>query len=226
MKTSVRLLALCLLGLAASAQATIKGVTDKGDEVLLEDDGTWHYVKVPAEVTAAQVATNDTRFTRARDAAFPVRSTRNDAVVYMNPKQWSFTKAKATGDIEYTFRNTEGDVYAALTTERISAPLEKLGDVILGNVRQAAPDAEVVMKEYRVVNDRKLLYMRMTATIQGMKFVYMGYYFSDDSGTTQLVAWTSRNLAQTNAPRIEAFLNGLTASAPPAAASASTNTAQ
>ena len=40
--------------------------------------------------------------------------------------------------------------------------------------------------------------MQMAGTITGMKFTYIGYYYSDASGTTQLVAYTGTSLGGKN----------------------------
>ncbi len=213
-----RLLALCLIGLSLNVHATQRAVTEKGDEVVLEDDGTWHFVKPPAPgAENAQIALNNTRFTRPAAATFPVRSSRNTAVAYIDPKKWRFTKAQNGADAEYSFQSMGGDLYGYMITERIALPLDTLGEIALNNLRKVAPDAEVQLKEYRYVNDRKMLYMRTNATVRGVKLVYSGYYFSDDNGTTQLVAATSPNLVQADGAAIQAFLDGLVV--PPAAAS-------
>lgn len=213
-----RILALCLLGLCLGAHASQRGVTEKGDEVVLEDDGTWHYVKAPASGTEnVQIGLNGTRFTRPAAATFPVRSSRNNAVVYIDPKKWKFKQSQKGVDAEYSFQYVDGDLYGTMITERMAMPLDTLGEIALNNLRKVAPDAEVQKKEYRYVNDKKVLYMRMAGTMRGIKLVYCGYYFSDDNGTTQFLAFTSPNLAQASAGTIEGFLDGITFA--PAAAS-------
>jgi len=210
MSHPARLLVSCLFLLSFATQATQRGITEKGDEVLLEDDGTWHYLKAPPEGAASSpVSVNASRFTRAKEASFTVRSSRNNAVVYINPKKWTFSKSAKNGASEYTFQSTDGDLYGMLITERISMPLDILGAAALNNMRKVAPDAELLKQEYRYVNDRKMLYMRVGATMQGMKLVYAGYYYSDEGGTTQLVAYTSQNLAQQRTAAAEEFLGGL-----------------
>ena len=47
------------------------------------------------------------------------------------------------------------------------------------------------------------------AVSEGVKFIYLGYYYADDSGTTQLVAFTSPKLVAENKQDIYEFLNGL-----------------
>ena len=49
--------------------------------------------------------------------------------------------------------------------------------------------------------------MQMDGTIQGIKFSYFGYYYSDKSGSTQLLVYTASNLADKYKIEIENFLN-------------------
>jgi len=67
---------------------------------------------------------------------------------------------------------------------------------------------EVKKEEYRVVNGLKVLYLEMNGTIQGMKFVYMGYYYSDAGGSVQLLTYTFQSLAKEVKPDAMEFLNG------------------
>ena len=68
---------------------------------------------------------------------------------------------------------------------------------------------KVVSEEYRNVNGIKVLMMQMAGTIQGMKIVYCGYYYSNDTGTIQLLTYTGENLLKSYHNDIETFLNGL-----------------
>jgi len=76
-------------------------------------------------------------------------------------------------------------------TEGVEFDMEALTDIALTNARGVAPDIKIIEKEYRNVNDRKIIYMQMNGTIQGGKFTYVGYYHSNASGSTQFVAYTS-----------------------------------
>ncbi len=204
-----QLLAL-IFAIATSAvvhAAELRAVTERGDEVILMDDGRWQYVKPPREPDS-EIAINPGRFKRGNEANFAVRSTKNRASVYINPKKWTFAKAKPGAEREFTFRLASGDLYAMLITERMVVPLETLIPAVLNNMRANAPDAEIVKQEFRQVNDQKVLHLQMAATMQGMKILYRGYYFTDESGTSQLVTYTSQSLAATHAADADEFLNG------------------
>ncbi len=51
--------------------------------------------------------------------------------------------------------------------------------------------------------------LNMTATIQGIKVFYYGYYFSGPSGTVQFVTYTTQNLMDKYYRTMEELLNGL-----------------
>ncbi|MCT4622940.1 MAG: hypothetical protein N4A46_04895 [Schleiferiaceae bacterium] len=190
-----------------SANAQINAITETGETVLLHKDGTWEYLdRVEAE--AAAIAVNATPFVKAKDASFLVKSQNVNIGVWINPKKWSFTKGLQSDDAEYDFTKKGDDVYAMLISEKIEIPLETLKDIALENARSVAPDIEVSKEEYRTVNGQKVLCMQMDGTIQGMKISYYGYYFSNENGTIQLLAFTGQNIFKSKLKEIEEFLNG------------------
>jgi hypothetical protein len=50
--------------------------------------------------------------------------------------------------------------------------------------------------------------MQMSGTIQGISFVYYGYYYSHESGSVQFLAYTSQDLLNNYSDDIEELLNG------------------
>lgn len=200
--------ALVLASITASAAQ--RAVTDKGDEVILEDNGSWRYLNAQKDRDAANAPTafNEHRYSKPANASFALKSSRNKAMVYLDPKKWTFSKGKDGADNEYSFRLLSGDLYGRLITERMNIPLETLPQIVLSNMRAAAPDAEIVKQEYRWVNDRKLLHIRMHGTAAGIKVAYIGYYYSDESGTSQFITYTSQNIANTMMREAEDMLNG------------------
>ena len=85
-----------------------------------------------------------------------------------------------------------------------------MAQIALENAKKAAPDARIVKEEYRVVNGNKVIYLEMEGTIQGIKFKYLGYYYSGRSGSTQYLTYTGANLVGEYKKDIERFLNGFT----------------
>jgi hypothetical protein len=126
----------------------------------------------------------------------------------MNPKSWSFTKGTDNDAFEFQFQKKGGDLYAMLISEKIQIPIETLKGIAIENAKGAAPDIKLTKEEYRNINGIQVLMLQMSGTIQGMRFTYYGYYYSNSNGTIQLLAYTGENLFNDYQNDIELFLNG------------------
>ncbi len=96
-----------------------------------------------------------------------------------------------------------------LISEKTQIPVETLKAIALENAKNAAPDVRIIKEEYRTVNGITALMMQMSATIQGIRFIYFGYYYSNANGSIQLISWTGENIFQSSSSELEEFLNGL-----------------
>jgi len=205
-KAIVLFVTVCFAHLYTSAQ--ISAVTSKGDEVTLYTNGTWKYTnKVD---TAIEITTNKTPFKKPATATFDVKSNITPEVtIAINPKKWDFKKSDAGAASEFNFDLKAKDAYGMIITERIQIPLLTLKEVALKNARGVSPDMEVVKNEYRTVNGRKMLYMEMEGSIEGVELTYFCYYYSYDSGSIQFLTYTSKQLAKEYKADMEDLLNGL-----------------
>ncbi len=196
------MLSICL------TQAQQKAVTETGDEVILFDDGTWKYQNEKL-IQPKEVKTNPKKFVKDEKSTFLLKSNNLNVGFYLNPQKWSFKKGTSNEDAEYELQFKGEDLYGMIITEKIEIPLETLKSVALENGQLAAPDIKVVKEEFRTVNGLKVLLLQMNGTIQGIKFSYYGYYYSNSKGTVQFIIYTSQNLLDSYMPEIEKLLNGL-----------------
>ena len=186
----------------------IKAVTETGDEVILFEDGTWKYADT-TKTEKEDISINPKKFTKNSSATFLLKSTKAGVGVWLNSKKWLFNKGENNEDAEYELHLKGKDLYGMMITEKIQIPLESLMNIALDNAKKAAPDAKVIKKEYRMVNDKKMLFMQMNGTLEGVKFSYYGYYYSHENGTIQFVIYTSQNLLNEYISDAEELLNGL-----------------
>jgi hypothetical protein len=100
-------------------------------------------------------------------------------------------------------------LYGMVIAEKMEIPLETLKKIAIDNGRKSAPDLVIQNEEYRTVNGLRVLHLQMAGTMQGIKFFYYGYYFSNESGTVQFVTYSAQNLLGTFKSDIEELLNGL-----------------
>ncbi len=175
------------------------------------DDGTWKYVSdIKENDKSSNFKINPSPFTKDNDADFQVKSKIIDVGVWINAKKWSFTKpSDESASAEYEFKLKGEDAYAMLIAERIEVPLENLKHIALQNAQNVAPDIKIVFEEMRKVNNKDVLCLQMEGTIQGIKFVYFGYYYSDENGSLQLITYTSNNLFKKYKSSLQSFLNGI-----------------
>lgn len=185
-----------------------KAVTETGSEVILYDDRTWEYLNNDEDLDS-EIPTNKKTFTKDKDASFLVKSNKLNVGFWINPKEWSFKKADNNEEAEYEFQLKGKDLYAMVISEQVEIPLKNLKQIAVENGKAAAPDLRIVKEEYRTVNGLKVLFLQMNGTLQGIKFTYYGYYFSNENGTIQFITYTSQNLLSTYMDDCEKILNGL-----------------
>ncbi len=201
------LLLLTALFCANLIQAQQKAVTETGEEVILFDDGSWKYQNEDL-ASDNEVPTNPKKFIKDKESTFLLKSSKLNVGIHLNPKIWSFKKATDNPEAEYELQLKDGDLYSMIITEKVEIPLKTLKSIAFDNGKAAAPDLRIVKEEYRNVNDLKVLLLQMNGTMQGIKFSYYGYYFSNSNGTVQFICFTSQNLLDTYKPEIEKLLNG------------------
>lgn len=199
---------LLLCAFSFNVIASKKAVTDEGDVVILNNDGTWSYEDgKPSD--DIDIPINPNTFNKHKKSNFALKSTKNNSSFSINSKKWKFKKNKNGQEAaEYTFELKDGDLYGMAISEEIEMDVETLANVAFDNAKGVAPDIKIVKKEYRIVNGNKVIYMEMAGTIQSMKIKYFGYYYSNSSGSTQYLAYTSTNLEGKYLKNINNFLNG------------------
>lgn len=197
-----------LLFIAFNLFADQKAVTEEGDMVILHDDGTWVYEDGKAD-SVDVIKTNPKKFVKNKDSVFLLKSTKTNSAFWINPKKWSFEKNVNNHDsAEYTFNVKGSDLYGMVISEQIEVDVDELVKLAFNNAKNVAAGMKVVKKEYRVVNGNKVIYMEMEGTIQSIKFTYLGYYFSNSSGSTQFLTYTGSGLVDKYRADIDDLLNG------------------
>jgi len=200
-------LILLLLFVPLVSFGQINAITDKGDEVLLYENGSWTY-KSQDKVNTGKISINKTSYKKGKNSNFLVKSSKTKAGVYIDPSKWSFEKNKVNGDAEYTFNLRGEDLYGQIINERIEVPLETMRKLALENFSGVMSDAKIVKSDYRNVNGLEVLMVHMEGSNDGIKIFYYGYY-SNFGGTNQLVVYSTQALFDEYFDEIQTFLNGL-----------------
>lgn len=202
---------ICML-ISGISNSQIKALTEEGKEILLFDNGTWKYADDTNDSLkkTPPLNTNKHPFTKSNTATFLIKSKTLNVGMYMDPSKWTFSAPKLGGtELEYQFVMKSKNGYATMITEKTPFALETLRKIALFNAQKAAPNATELSAEYRMVNGKKILCLKIQGTIQDIKFLYFGYYYSNKAGTVQLVTYTSDDLFISVEKEFENFLNGL-----------------
>ena len=197
----------CLLSITIAVSQQ-KAITETGDEVILNEDGTWKYLNEES-IEKNEIPFNSKEFKKDSNSSFLLKSKKFNVGFWLDPKVWSFKKATDNPEAEYELQLKGGDLYAMVISEEVEVPLETMRSIAVENGRLAAPDLKISKEEYRNVNGLKVLLLQMDGTMQGIKFSYYGYYFSSENGTVQLITYTSQNLLKNYIKDCEILLNGL-----------------
>lgn len=213
MKFNLLLLITFSLCIISSLKAQDIAVTERGDSVVLYNNGLWDYYEnyINNKEAMLEIKTNDKSFVKPSVASNKAIG-KNDAYsVYFNPKKW---KKVPVGDLnpdaDLAFQLIDGDAYAMVIFEEVEIQMENLSQIALENAVGAAPDIKMIDREYRNVNDNKVVWMRMDGTTQGMKISYYSYYHSGENGSIQFHTFTGQSLLKKYQDELDELLNGLT----------------
>ncbi len=112
-----------------------------------------------------------------------------------DPAEWTFTKSTDGSASEYDFENSNGSVFGQVIAEELELDMDTLEETVLANAQAADPKAEITSSTDKMVNGKNVRVLEMKATIEGLNFVYYGYYYTGAEGTLQVMTWTTSNLS-------------------------------
>jgi len=203
-----QILTLCYsIFLITTSFGQLTALTNNGDEVILNTDGTWKYLNRSPQ-NQNRIDTNKVKISKSAVSSFIVKSSKINCGIYIDPKKWSFAKGDDGEASEFEFTLKGKDAYAMIIAEKTEIPIETLKVIAIENAKAVAPDITITKEEYRKVNDNLVLLMQMNGSVKGIKLTYLAYYFSSPEGSVQLVTYSATNLFNAYKNDMEEFLNG------------------
>lgn len=180
--------------------------TDEGKTVKLNADGTWQYATRDMAHPEDSLAH---AFSKPQLATTYLKSARNRFGFWYDKNIWKPADNNAISYAEFQLDLSKGDAYAIFISEKIEIDLPNLKKIVIKNAKAEDPDIIVEKDELRLVNGHKVRFLQMSGIGHGVKFVYQGYYASNDSGTVQFVCVTAKNLLKDYESYFQNLLNGL-----------------
>ncbi|MFN5136622.1 MAG: hypothetical protein ACK5DG_15020 [Chitinophagaceae bacterium] len=192
---------------ACSCFSQETAITKDGRKVLLHDDGTWKYVQ---DVNGVKMPDSTLKkFSKAATAKTLLTSKRTNHALWYDAAKWNLTDLKISDASEYLLKLKNEDAYCITVVERLQIPLESFKDIVIKSLKmRGIENIEILDEEYRIVNNIRVLYLKFSAANDGVIFTYCGYYFSNESGTSQILCYTSPNLLKQYKPEFDKLLNG------------------
>ena len=194
------------LGVQATDLQSIRATTESGRPVLLKPDGTWVYIQ--DQDPALQKNSQLIQYFKPKSATVLLKGKRVTYGLWYDRSKWVIDEVINNASAEYELTHIQGDRYVVIIPERITIPLETLKMAAIANAKKIAPDIEVIHEETRIVNEHKILCLKMNATIQGIPVSYVNYYYSGKVGAVQLMAYTGQNLFEEYKQDLFDLLNG------------------
>lgn len=129
--------------------------------------------------------------------------------LWIDQTNWNETP-KLNENAEKSFKSTNDDVLAIITTEPKQYALDQLDDIVIKNAKASGFEkASIVTEEKRIVNGTELLFIHWKASIKGEDVDFLSYLYSGKEGTIMVHTYTSSKLLEKNQKIMENLLNGL-----------------
>lgn len=196
----------CLIVTPAHSQ-DITAKTEDGKDVILHPDGTWNYA-----------TTEEPQFLspsiKPQSSKKLVKGKRGTYGIWIDENKWSMSDVPCNPAAEFCFAHIAGEGYAMVIDEGIQMPLEQLKNIALENAKKAAPDEKaapdvrIILEKKRFINNTEILYMQMEGTVQSIPFNYLGYYYTGEAGTIQIITYSAKDRIDEFESDFIDFLNG------------------
>jgi hypothetical protein len=88
-------------------------------------------------------------------------------------------------------------------------PMDMLKTMAWENVKKTVPDVHITDEGKKMINNNEVLYMKMEGTSQMKPVTYLGYYYTGNGGTIQVITYAAKDIFAKVEPDMVEFLNGL-----------------
>jgi hypothetical protein len=99
-------------------------------------------------------------------------------------------------------------MWAATVAERAEIPAIRLMDLALQNARTVATDLALRGRARRVIGGVAFETQEFEGQVEGISMWFYGFYYSDSSGSYQMIAWTTKNLRDAHRNAAAGFASG------------------
>lgn len=176
--------------LITRANAQVTAVTEDGKAVVLFGNGTWRYINDSVKISNKEL----TELQIPKNAKANIKGKETMYTLWYNPAKWKVSIDSTDKKAEYTLEYYNGDIMAFVITDRIQLSPEKIKEIALLHLKQAAKECKIIEEQHIKVNHTQGLLLKIDALIDDTPFAYLNGYFSTRQGTFQIITYTGYNL--------------------------------
>lgn len=154
--------------------------------------------------------TNPIPYTRPAGATLFLHAPNGDYRVWFDPQQWVPQPPDASNPkAQMIFAMREAQALAMVIHEPTEVPLPALVEATVQNLESIADNVRLVAQEFRDVNDRFVLCVRIDGSLQDQTFTYYNYYYQGEGFTVQFTLYAPREVFLRRQGTIRSLMNGL-----------------
>ena len=127
--------------------------------------------------------------------------------IWYNSRLWGKKEEPEEG-VEYVFQHNSRQAYAILSLDQTTRNDSELFDSAMENVGWES-GYKLLHKDKRIVNGAELTCLEVRGKLGERRVIYLGYFWSGDSGTIHFLSVADENVFNTFKPDIIDILNGL-----------------
>jgi hypothetical protein len=154
--------------------------------------------------------TNPFPYQRPSDATLYIPDPDGMYRTWFNPNQWipqPPSPDNPNTEVIFSFRRAQA--VAMLIVEPTEVPLPQLVEATVTNLKGMASNVRAIAEEYRDVNDRFILCVRIDGSLRSENFTYYNYYYPGEGYTLQFTLYAPRQVFLQHQEAIRALMNGL-----------------
>ena len=130
------------------------------------------------------------------------------AILDYDASKW--TRSTVEGEPNsFQLTNSTGDLSVKVVTSRLQVSLDKVPDLELASTQKTDPRARIIDRRFEKVNGVRMGSFQMLATVSGVESWYYTRYYSDASGTIEVIGHAASSLIQQIGPVFDRVLDGL-----------------
>ena len=98
--------------------------------------------------------------------------------------------------------------FIALIEEASQIPIDSIPDIAVLNAREVGTDVTEIRRGERNINGNRFTFIEYGGSVSGFDVTFLGLFYSDASGTLQIVGWSTSNIFEDTRGKIERFASG------------------